>query len=67
MASGNGNADNQYITIEELLLRIGNACDGMGAQNPHRVLLEQCRVAIVYLVQRVPDESLRTRSPIITP
>ena len=55
------------ITIQELLARIDGARGGMGAANPHRVLLEQCRVAIVYLAQRIPDEALTQRESLVVP
>lgn len=60
MAS-NGNGEAGWMTIEELLARIAAARDGMSAANPNRQLLEQCRAAIVFLAERVPDESLRYR------
>ena len=59
--SNNGHArdaDRQYITIEELVRRVDASIDGMAASNPHRILFQQCRVAIVYLAERVPDERL---------
>lgn len=60
MGPGNGNGhDNGLITIEDLLLRIDGAARGMSRENPNRLVLEQCRVAIVYLAQRVPDERLQ--------
>lgn len=60
MVSGNGNGhDDGLITIEELLARIDGAAGGMGHAHPNRILLEQCRVAILYLAQRVPDERLQ--------
>jgi hypothetical protein len=55
------------VTIAELLQRIDATVGGMGEQNPNRVLLQQCRVAIVYLASRMPDESIITRSGIILP
>ena len=67
MTAGNGNGgDAKEITIEELLQRIDGATGGMSASNPNRLILEQCRVAIVYLAQRVPDERL-THGRIIAP
>lgn len=53
--------DQKEITIEELLTRITNAQDGMGPHNPNKILLEQCRIAIIHLVQRIPDEQLAAR------
>lgn len=65
-ANGNGDSRDE-ITIEELLQRIDGAAGGMSAANPNRQLLEQCKVAIIYLAGKVPDEQLRYRSPIIMP
>jgi hypothetical protein len=62
----NGGAD-QYITIEELLQRIEAACDGMSEHHPNKVLLLQCRVAILFLAQRVPDAALQQRSGLVLP
>ena len=59
--SSNGQAhstEQQYITIEELIRRVDASIDGMASSNPNRILLQQCRVAIVYLADRVPDERL---------
>lgn len=56
----------EMITISELLERIDAACDGLSAQSPTRVLLQQCRVAVVYLVARIPDEALTYRPDITT-
>ena len=57
-ANGQPRAD-QEITIEELLQRIDAACGGLSAHHPGRLLLQQCRVAIVYLAERIPDERLK--------
>ncbi len=65
--NGNGSDSSSQITVEELLQRIEAACLGMARTNPNRHLLEQCHVAIAYLVDKVPDEALRKRSPIIMP
>ena len=59
--------DRKEISIEELIQRITNAQDGMGANNPNRILLEQCRVAIIYLAERVPQQMLKQRSGLILP
>lgn len=64
--SGNGK-DNGMITIAELIHRIDAAHDGMGDRNPHKHLLAQCRVAIAYLANKMPDESVVTRGGIILP
>ena len=64
---GNGNGQDDAITVEELLARIDGACGTLRRDHPNRVLLEQCRVAIAYLAQHVADDSLRYRSPIIMP
>lgn len=61
------NGQDETITVAELLQRIDATCDGMGDRNPHKVLLRQCRVAIVYLAERMPDETIVTRSGIILP
>lgn len=67
MSANNGNGDDGHITIKELLERIDATASGMSSRNPNRVLLVQCRVAIVYLASRMPDESVVTRSGIILP
>jgi hypothetical protein len=66
MNAGNGEVE-RHITIEELLQRIEAACDGMSEHNPNRLLLQQCRVAIIYLAQRVPDAALQQRSGLVLP
>lgn len=66
MSTGNGEAD-RYITIEELLQRIDCACSGMSEHNQNRLLLQQCRVAIISLAQRVPDGSLQHSSGLVLP
>lgn len=66
MSANNGSGDG-HITIKELLERIDATSSGMSTANPNRVLLVQCRVAIVYLASRMPDESVVTRSGIILP
>lgn len=65
MSSMNGH-DNSTITIEELLQRIDGACGTMSQSHPNRTLLEQCKVAIVYLAQRVPDERFSLGKRIVT-
>lgn len=57
--NGNGIRDSKEITIEELVARIEAAKSGMSENNPNRILFEQCRVAIIYLVERIPDERLK--------
>lgn len=64
--NGTGHVEDHHISIQELINRINTSCDGMSPHNPHRVLFQQCRVAIIYLAQRVPDEELK-QSVIITP
>ena len=66
MSGRNGDTD-QHITIEELLQRIEAACEGMSKHNPNRLLLLQCRVAILYLARRVPDAALQQRSGLVLP
>jgi len=56
-----------FTTVQELLQRLEAARDGMGERNPNRILLEQCRVAIIYLASRMPDEAVVTRGGIILP
>lgn len=57
-AARNGGAA-QYITVKELLERIDATCSGMGESNPHRVLFQQCAVAIRFLANQVPDDRLQ--------
>lgn len=59
MSGPNGTGAAQEITIEELLARIDGATGGMSAHHPNRLLLEQCRVAIIYLAERIPDDRLK--------
>jgi hypothetical protein len=68
-SGGNGTAPPSEgdTTIREVLERIDAAVAGMSERNPNRILLAQCRVAIVFLAQRVPDQALVTRSGIILP
>jgi len=60
----NGRAD-ASITVQELLAQIEGACGQISAHHPTRRLLEQCRVAIIYLAQCVPDDRLATRNQIV--
>lgn len=63
-------ADDQpkEISIEELLQKIEAARDSFATKNANRILLEQCRVAIIWLAQRVPDAQMnRHRSGLIMP
>jgi hypothetical protein len=55
------------ITVNELLQRIDAAMAGMGSRNPNGLLFAQCKVAIINLASRVPDEEVRTRSGLIIP
>lgn len=68
VSNGNGqSAGDQMITVKELLERIDATVDGMGQQNPNRVLFMQCRTAIAFLASKMPDESVITRSGLILP
>ena len=53
------------ITIEELLQQVAAAQLQFGDDHPMRVLLEQCRVAIIFLAQRVPQGALQTRGGLV--
>lgn len=67
MSTSNGNGEDQYITIQELLQRIDAACDGMSERNPNRLLFQQCRVAIVHMSRQMPDREVKSRGGIILP
>jgi hypothetical protein len=55
-------------TLQDVFDRIDTACAGMGAHNPNRVLLLQCKAALVALAQQLPNDGLtRTKGGIILP
>ena len=58
MVSNVNDGNGSSITIQELLRQIDDRRQTLSAHHPTRLLLEQCKVAIVYLAQRVPDAAV---------
>ena len=54
-------------TVGELLKKIDVARERMSKKNDHRLLLLECKAAIINLAQRVPHEEVRTQAGIILP
>lgn len=65
MSANNGG--DAYVSIQELCEAVDDAVQQMSVRNPHRRLFEQCKVAIVYLAQRMPDAPAISKGGIILP
>ena len=55
------------VTVQEVLQQIDAQMARLGTHRDSRRVLWQCRVAIVSLAARLPDEPVRTLAGIILP